>query len=87
LHQCAEATKLIYLADRLSMERRDHPITGDNFISMPFLHDKRPAGRPGALHFRVSWAFYWPLTGVDQNEIHDFRSCLNLSWFLLGTPS
>lgn len=22
--------------------------------------------RPGALHIRVSWAFYWPLTGVDQ---------------------
>jgi len=30
------ATKLIYLADRLSMERRDAPITGDNFVSMPF---------------------------------------------------
>jgi hypothetical protein len=43
--------------------------------------------RPGALHIRVSWAFYWPLTSVDQNKIHDFRSCLNLSWLLLGTPS
>lgn len=31
-----KATKLIYLADRLSMERREHPITGDNFVSMPF---------------------------------------------------
>lgn len=29
-------TKLVYLADRLSMEKRDHPITGDNFVSMPF---------------------------------------------------
>lgn len=31
-----KATKLVYLADRLNMERRDHPITGDNFVSMPF---------------------------------------------------
>jgi uncharacterized phage-associated protein len=30
------ATKLIYLADRLSMAQRDYPITGDNFVSMPF---------------------------------------------------
>ncbi|WP_294195715.1 Panacea domain-containing protein [uncultured Sphingomonas sp.] len=30
------ATKLIYLADRLSMERRDAPITGDNLVSMKF---------------------------------------------------
>ncbi|MEE1655969.1 Panacea domain-containing protein [Microvirga sp. CF3062] len=30
------ATKLVYLADRLSMDRRLHPITGDNFVSMPF---------------------------------------------------
>jgi hypothetical protein len=30
------ATKLIYLADRLSMARRDAPITGDNLVSMPF---------------------------------------------------
>jgi hypothetical protein len=30
------ATKLVYLADRLSMERRDYSITGDNFVSMPF---------------------------------------------------
>lgn len=30
------ATKLIYLADRLSMERREYPITGDQFVSMPF---------------------------------------------------
>lgn len=29
-------TKLVYLADRLSMAERDHPITGDNFVSMPF---------------------------------------------------
>lgn len=29
-------TKLVYLADRRSMETRDHPITGDNFVSMPF---------------------------------------------------
>lgn len=29
-------TKLVYLADRLSMEKREHPITGDNFVSMPF---------------------------------------------------
>jgi uncharacterized phage-associated protein len=28
--------KLIYLADRLSMDRREHVITGDNFVSMPF---------------------------------------------------
>lgn len=28
--------KLIYLADRLSMERRESVITGDNFVSMPF---------------------------------------------------
>lgn len=31
-----QATKLIYLADRMSMEKRDYPITGDNFVSMPF---------------------------------------------------
>jgi uncharacterized phage-associated protein len=30
------ATKLIYLADRLSMEKRDYPITGDTFVSMDF---------------------------------------------------
>ncbi len=30
------ATKLIYLADRLSMSRRDAPITSDNLVSMPF---------------------------------------------------
>lgn len=30
------ATKLIYLADRLAMERREFPITGDEFVSMPF---------------------------------------------------
>lgn len=31
-----KATKLIYLADRLSMEKRDCPITGDNFVSMKY---------------------------------------------------
>lgn len=30
------ATKLVYLADRLSMENRDHAITGDSYVSMPF---------------------------------------------------
>jgi uncharacterized phage-associated protein len=30
------ATKLIYLSDRLSMDERDHPITGDDFVSMRF---------------------------------------------------
>jgi uncharacterized phage-associated protein len=30
------ATKLVYLADRRSMADREHPITGDNFVSMPF---------------------------------------------------
>jgi uncharacterized phage-associated protein len=30
------ATKLVYLADRRSMEQREHPITGDNLVSMPF---------------------------------------------------
>lgn len=30
------ATKLIYLADRASMAEREHPVTGDNFVSMPF---------------------------------------------------
>ncbi|CAN1562564.1 Domain of unknown function DUF4065 [Caulobacteraceae bacterium] len=30
------ATKLIYLADRNSMAAREHPVTGDNFVSMPF---------------------------------------------------
>ncbi|MEZ0020056.1 Panacea domain-containing protein [Sinorhizobium fredii] len=30
------ATKLLYLADRLSMERRDCPITNDTYVSMPF---------------------------------------------------
>lgn len=29
-------TKLMYLADRRHMEVRDVPITGDNFVSMPF---------------------------------------------------
>lgn len=28
------ATKLIYLADRMSMDKRDHAITGDNYVSM-----------------------------------------------------
>lgn len=27
-------TKLVYLADRLNMERYDYPISGDNFVSM-----------------------------------------------------
>lgn len=31
-----KATKLVYLADRLSMDRRDHPITNDSYVSMPF---------------------------------------------------
>ncbi len=31
-----KATKLIYLADRLSMERRDFPITNDSYVSMRF---------------------------------------------------
>ena len=31
-----KAAKLIYLSDRMSMAKRDHPITGDNFVSMPF---------------------------------------------------
>lgn len=30
------ATKLIYLADRTSMAERDYPLTGDNFVAMPF---------------------------------------------------
>lgn len=30
------ATKLVYLADRLSMGEREHPITGDNLVSMTF---------------------------------------------------
>lgn len=29
-------SKLLYLSDRLSMERREFPITGDEFVSMPF---------------------------------------------------
>tara|TARA_R110000868_G_scaffold192394_2_gene436835 strand:- start:2482 stop:3069 length:588 start_codon:yes stop_codon:yes gene_type:complete len=29
-------TKLIYLADRASMESREYPVTGDDFVSMPF---------------------------------------------------
>lgn len=29
-------TKLVYLADRLSMDKREYPITRDNFVSMPF---------------------------------------------------
>jgi uncharacterized phage-associated protein len=31
-----KAVKLIYLADRLSMERRDAPITNDQYVSMKF---------------------------------------------------
>jgi uncharacterized phage-associated protein len=31
-----KATKLVYLADRLSIERRDHAITNDSYVSMPF---------------------------------------------------
>lgn len=31
-----KATKLVYLADRLSMERREAPITNDTFVSMKF---------------------------------------------------
>jgi uncharacterized phage-associated protein len=30
------ATKLIYLADRESMAEREWPVTGDDFVSMPF---------------------------------------------------
>jgi hypothetical protein len=30
------ASKLAYLADRLSLETRDHSITGDNYVSMEF---------------------------------------------------
>lgn len=30
------ATKLVYLADRLSMAEREFPITGDEYVSMPF---------------------------------------------------
>lgn len=30
------ASKLAYLADRLSMKKRDHSITGDNYVSMEF---------------------------------------------------
>lgn len=30
------AIKLVYLSDRLSMDKREHPITGDNFVSMKF---------------------------------------------------
>lgn len=29
-------TKLLYLADRKSIDERDHPITNDNYASMPF---------------------------------------------------
>ena len=29
-------TKLVYISDRWSMDRREYPITGDNFVSMPF---------------------------------------------------
>jgi uncharacterized phage-associated protein len=29
-------TKLIYLADRASLAQREYPITGDDFVSMPF---------------------------------------------------
>jgi uncharacterized phage-associated protein len=28
-------TKLVYIADRLNMDRYDFPISGDNFVSMP----------------------------------------------------
>lgn len=31
-----KATKLVYLADRLSLERKDFPIIGDVYVSMPF---------------------------------------------------
>ena len=31
-----KATKLIYLADRASLAEREYPITGDDFVSMPF---------------------------------------------------
>lgn len=31
-----KVTKLVYLADRESMDKREYPITGDNFVSMPF---------------------------------------------------
>ena len=31
-----KATKLVYLADRASMGQRDHPITNDTYVSMPF---------------------------------------------------
>lgn len=30
------ATKLVYLADRLGMEWYERPLTGDDFVSMPF---------------------------------------------------
>lgn len=31
-----KATKLVYLADRRSIDKRDHPIINDNYASMPF---------------------------------------------------
>ena len=31
-----KATKLLYLSDRESMAQRDHPITNDSYVSMPF---------------------------------------------------
>ncbi|SDP01388.1 Panacea domain-containing protein [Phyllobacterium sp. OV277] len=31
-----KATKLVYLADRRSIDERDHPIINDNYTSMPF---------------------------------------------------
>ena len=30
------ATTLVYLSDRMSMAEREHPVTGDNFVAMPF---------------------------------------------------
>lgn len=30
------ATKMVYLSDRASMAEREYPVTGDNFVSMPF---------------------------------------------------
>ncbi len=64
-----KATKLVYLADRLSMERRDHPITDDNFVSMPFgpVNTYTYSYMTGAATIRQDeWAeFIGPRSGYD----------------------
>jgi len=60
-------TKLVYLADRLSMDRRECSITGDNFVSMPF----------GPVNSNT----YNYMKGKANNRINDWREFIGAERF------